>query len=197
MQPKVENFTLILDFEVSEGQNGFSSHKSTTCNTVTQNILNEDPTQRMHMSISYERNHSAENSASPHHYVTTLNNKEVIRFRAVNSHDGAGKPIVELLLPGHETLQYSTVNSFVSGKKKAIQQSSSVYSTIQGKIIAFCFPEGAHVTSGSTVALIEAMKMEHCAKCSMSGAVKYHCSLNSVLSKGTLIATISPQETDA
>jgi len=70
-------------------------------------------------------------------------------------------------------------------------------SPMPGTVVLTPVADGAHVTAGDAVVVVEAMKMEHVIRSSVTGTVSLRAAVGDQVARGQTLAVIEPDETDA
>lgn len=74
------------------------------------------------------------------------------------------------------------------------EEKGSLSSPMPGTVVALSVEEGAHVSAGDPVLVVEAMKMEHVLTATEDGTVTFHCAPGDSVPAGEALATIVPRE---
>ena len=74
-----------------------------------------------------------------------------------------------------------------------LEHSGQIEAPIAGNVIALCVAEGAIVTEGTAIILLEAMKMQNTIAAPLSGTIHYLVQAGQVVRSGDLLATITSQ----
>ncbi len=74
-----------------------------------------------------------------------------------------------------------------------LEHSGQIEAPIAGNVVALCVVEGAIVTKGAPIILLEAMKMQNTIVAPLSGAIHYLVQAGQVVRSGDLLATISSE----
>jgi biotin carboxyl carrier protein len=72
-----------------------------------------------------------------------------------------------------------------------LEHSGRIEAPIAGNVVALCAEEGAVVTKGVPIILLEAMKMQNTIVAPLSGAIHYSVKAGQIVRSGDLLATIS------